>query len=190
MSLQDVMRVDNGNIISGSGAGGGSKNFQGTIEEWNTLTNAEKKAYDHASIPNSIGGDITFPANKVIMTGGGNVEDAVDEVIEKTNSLHLKMDQIFYKSNIPTTATSYSCDWTKYDTLVITASQYGNHTCSVEVPISYFQNTEQNRRVIINDFITGVNFEVYKNGNDAIYIKANELSSKAVIFVYGTYIGV
>ena len=51
--------------------------FQGTIAEWNQLTTAEKKAYDHASIPDSIDGGVTFPADKVIMTGGGNVEDAI-----------------------------------------------------------------------------------------------------------------
>lgn len=77
MALENVMRVDGGNIIGGGS--GASKNFQGTIEEWNALTTEEKKAYDHASIPDSIDGGVTFPANKVVMTGGGNVEDAVDE---------------------------------------------------------------------------------------------------------------
>ena len=51
--------------------------FQGTIAEWNQLSTAEKKAYDHASIPDSIDGGVTFPADKVVMTGGGNVEDAI-----------------------------------------------------------------------------------------------------------------
>ena len=59
--------------------------FQGTIAEWNALSTAEKKAYDHASIPDSIDG-VTFPANKVVMTGGGNVEDAIDEVTSGLNS--------------------------------------------------------------------------------------------------------
>lgn len=54
--------------------------FQGTIAEWNQLSTAEKKAYDHASIPDSIDGGVTFPADKVVMTGGGNVEDALDEM--------------------------------------------------------------------------------------------------------------
>ena len=54
--------------------------FQGTISEWNALTTAEKKAYDHASIPDSIDGGVTFPADKVIMTGGGDVEDAIDDL--------------------------------------------------------------------------------------------------------------
>ena len=54
-----------------------SNTFQGTIAEWNQLSTAQKKAYDHASIPDSIDGGVTFPANKVVMTGGGNVEDAL-----------------------------------------------------------------------------------------------------------------
>ena len=62
-----------------------SNTFQGTIAEWNALSTAEKKAYDHASIPDSIDG-VTFPANKVVMTGGGNVEDAIDEVTSGLNS--------------------------------------------------------------------------------------------------------
>ena len=52
--------------------------FQGTIAEWNALSTAEKKAYDHASIPDSIDGGVTFPANKVVLTGGGNVEDRIN----------------------------------------------------------------------------------------------------------------
>lgn len=70
----------NGNTLTGNKTSGdlGIPNiFQGTIEEWNQLTTAEKKAYDHASIPDSIDGGVTFPADKVIMTGGGNVEDAI-----------------------------------------------------------------------------------------------------------------
>lgn len=74
----------NGNTLTGNKLSGdlGIPNiFQGTIAEWNALSTAEKKAYDHASIPDSIDGGVTFPANKVVMTGGGNVEDAITELI-------------------------------------------------------------------------------------------------------------
>lgn len=70
----------NGNTLTGNKLSGdlGIPNiFQGTIAEWNQLTTAEKKAYDHASIPDSIDGGVTFPANKVVMTGGGNVENSL-----------------------------------------------------------------------------------------------------------------
>lgn len=59
-----------------------SNTFQGTIVEWNQLTTAEKKAYDHASIPDSIDGGVTFPANKVVMTGGGDVENAITNLVK------------------------------------------------------------------------------------------------------------
>lgn len=75
----------NGNTLTGNKTSGdlGIPNiFQGTIAEWNQLSTAEKKAYDHASIPDSIDGNVTFPANKVVMTGGGNVEDAVDRITQ------------------------------------------------------------------------------------------------------------
>lgn len=52
--------------------------FQGTIAEWNQLTTAEKKAYDHASIPDSLDGNVTFPASKVMLNNGDSVEDRVD----------------------------------------------------------------------------------------------------------------
>jgi hypothetical protein len=70
----------NGNTLTGNKLSGdlGIPNiFQGTIAEWNALSTAEKKAYDHASIPDSIDGGDTFPANKVVMTGGGNVEERI-----------------------------------------------------------------------------------------------------------------
>lgn len=67
--------------------------FQGTIAEWNNLTTAEKKAYDHASIPDSLDGNVTFPANKVIMTGGENVED----VLADTGWVQIGTTGIYYR---------------------------------------------------------------------------------------------
>ena len=54
-----------------------SNTFQGTIAEWNQLTTAEKKAYDHASIPDSLDGNVTFPASKVMMQNGKSVEETI-----------------------------------------------------------------------------------------------------------------
>lgn len=51
--------------------------FQGTIAEWNQLTTAEKKAYDHASIPDSLDGNVTFPASKVMLNSGDSVEEKI-----------------------------------------------------------------------------------------------------------------
>ena len=51
--------------------------FQGTISEWNQLTTAEKKAYDHASIPDSLDGNVTFPASKVMLPSGTSLANGV-----------------------------------------------------------------------------------------------------------------
>lgn len=70
--------------------------FQGTIAEWNQLTTAEKKAYDHASITGTGGGEYNvdkstgdlvqtsgmpseYPATQVMMSDDvTSVEDAID----------------------------------------------------------------------------------------------------------------
>lgn len=75
-----------------------SNTFQGTIAEWNALSTTEKKAYDHASITGTGGGEYnvdkttgdlvqtagmpdTYPADQVMMSDGTtSVEDALDEV--------------------------------------------------------------------------------------------------------------
>lgn len=60
--------------------------FQGTIAEWNQLTTAEKKAYDHASIPDSLDGNVTFPASKVMMNDGASVEADLASAVPRTAS--------------------------------------------------------------------------------------------------------
>ena len=72
-----------------------SNTFQGTIAAWNALSTAEKKAYDHASIPDSIDGGVTFPANKVVMTGGGNVEDAIEANEIETDTHNFVLGQSY-----------------------------------------------------------------------------------------------
>ena len=121
-----------------------SNTFQGTIAEWNQLSTAEKKAYDHASIPDSIDGGVTFPANKVVMTGGGNVE-------EKMANHHL--------SGI-NTGLQVSQNWRE---MTIGFSPY---------PTAGTRQlfTQTIKRDTFDDFVDGVNFimaEVYKDDTNA-----------------------
>ena len=60
--------------------------FQGTIAEWNQLTTAEKKAYDHASILDSLDGNVTFPASKVMMLDGASVEADLASAVPRTKT--------------------------------------------------------------------------------------------------------
>lgn len=61
-----------------------SNTFQGTIAEWNALSTAEKKAYDHASISDSLDGNVTFPASKVMLNSGDSVEDGTPQFVGST----------------------------------------------------------------------------------------------------------
>lgn len=82
--------------------------FQGTIAEWNQLSTAEKKAYDHASITGTGGGEYnvnktdgsleqtagmpdTYPADQVMMSDGvTSAEDAVSDVTSGLSNVILK----------------------------------------------------------------------------------------------------
>ena len=97
--------------------------FQGTIAEWNQLTTAEKKAYDHASIPDSLDGNVTFPASKVMMLDGDSVEDRVD-----AHTFGTAVDITSY-----TSSSKYTCPSDGYIFLDATAISVTNGTISVAI---------------------------------------------------------
>ena len=93
MAIYNVNKTT-GDIIETAGRyDSSSKVFYGNIASWNNLTTEKKKEYDHASITDSIGGGITFPADKVVYdnTESGlsatDVQEAIDEV--KSGLTHL-----------------------------------------------------------------------------------------------------
>lgn len=78
MAIYNVNK-DTGDITETAGRYGSSNSvFYGTIAQWNALTIEQKKAYDHASIPDSLDGNVTFPASKVMLNSGDSVEDRLD----------------------------------------------------------------------------------------------------------------
>jgi hypothetical protein len=130
----------NGNTLTGNKLSGdlGIPNiFQGTIAEWNALTTAEKKAYDHASITGTGGGEYNvnrttgsleqtagmpseYPATQVMMSDGvTSVEDAVGEL----NSSSSKKLKSGYKTS------SQLCEW-----WVSTGNMSGDKSYNVAIP--------------------------------------------------------
>ena len=105
--------------------------FQGTIAEWNQLTTAEKKAYDHASITGTGGGEYNvdkstgdlvqtagmpseYPATQVMMSDGvTSVEDAVDEVTESVENNILITDGFTKSVQFTATAAITTVDISK-----------------------------------------------------------------------------
>ena len=86
--------------------------------------------------------------------------------------------------SIPTTATSYGTAWKGYDLLIVCTMFYENIESSIIVPGSYFDTTTSTHRIEIVDH-SGRNYEVYKDGDSAIFVKASTTSSIHGVRIYG-----
>ena len=95
-------------------------------------------------------------------------------------------DQLLLESNIPQTATSYSCAWSGYDLLIFSATQYSNIASTVIVPTSYFSGTSSGTRVLLYSPQFARNYQIYQNGNNAVYMSADQAESTTYrIRIYG-----
>lgn len=97
----------------------------------------------------------------------------------------LMIDTLLTEFEVPTTATSYDCNWHKYYFISIEALQYNNVRGQMLVPVSYFANTSAGSRPMVNDFGSGISFQVYQNGNGKVYIVSSSLNSTIGIRIYG-----
>ena len=87
--------------------------------------------------------------------------------------------------SVPTTETSYSCAWSGYDLLIICAVHYGNTRETIVVPVTYFSGTNSGSRPVVYDPYAKSGYDVYKNGNNAVYIKAGATDSARGVRIYG-----
>lgn len=94
--------------------------------------------------------------------------------------------QLVYKTGIPTTATSYSCDWSRYRFLIIEAIYYNNVTATIVVPKEYMSATTSGYRVQLYTLSnTNVYWNIYKNGDSAVYILASAAAANHGVQIYG-----
>ena len=94
--------------------------------------------------------------------------------------------ELFYQANIPTTSTTYNCNWQDYSALIFTIGSYGNVYSSVMVPYTYFATTSSGKRVMVNSALTGSNYwEVYQNAAGSIVAKAASTASTLTLAIYG-----
>lgn len=100
-------------------------------------------------------------------------------------NLKIEVNSICSNYSIPTTATSYSCAWSGYDLLIICAIHYGNTRGSTVVPVNYFVGTDSGARPMVYDPYVNYGYEVWKNGNNAVYIKAGATDSARGVRIYG-----
>lgn len=107
------------------------------------------------------------------------------QLTEKVNQTPLLLTQ----DNLSTTATSYPCSWAKYSMLNITLGNNNNVVNQILVPISEFTSSSTSRRVILYFMpITSSTYsayEIYKNDDSNVYIKATNPDSSHRIKIYG-----
>ena len=99
--------------------------------------------------------------------------------------------QLLNATNISSTeATSYPCNWSNYDLLIICGCYYGNACETIVVPKGYFSGTNSAQRVKINNDAYSRKYNVYKNDNNSVYILADQSETAAYgIRIYGVKIG-
>ena len=112
--------------------------------------------------------------------------DAITSLNDSYTNLKIEIKSICYTGySVPTTATSYSCAWSGYDFLIICAMHYGNTRETIVVPVTYFAETNSSTRPVVYDPYANSGYDVYKNGNNAVYIKAGATDSARGIRIYG-----
>lgn len=113
-------------------------------------------------------------------------EDKIDSLNDNYTNLKIEVTSICYTGySVPTTETSYSCAWSGYDLLIICAVHYSNTRGTIVVPVTYFAETNSSARPVVYDPSVNVGYEVYKNGDDAVYIKAGATDSARGVRIYG-----
>lgn len=105
---------------------------------------------------------------------GGSSDPAIWSKINqfdaKIDNIGIQIDEILDEKSIPTTATSYDCEWGHYDALVICAMFYSNVMATIFIPTSYFRATTTTLRPIVYDPVNSRRFDVYKADNDSVYL--------------------
>ena len=94
--------------------------------------------------------------------------------------------RILYFRNVPTTLTSYNCNWSQYNVLIFNALWWDNPNNSITVARNYFAGTDGSIRILLNQGdSSGVQYEIYKNTSSSIYIRANKADNQRGIDVIG-----
>lgn len=88
----------------------------------------------------------------------------------------IQITTILHISEVPTTFTSYDCNWQDYDLLNIVSCQYANYRSNILIPVSQFIGTSTGRRPIVTDVLTTsslITYQVYQNGEGSVYVQGS-----------------
>lgn len=114
-------------------------------------------------------------------------EPTRDEITSINSSLTNSLTEadLLNRLDIPTTFTSYACNWSQYRLLIFCQIYYGNIMSTIVVPSSYINITTSGTRIMMYTPSADRTWEIYKNGTDALYMKASSSSSTQGIRIIG-----
>lgn len=90
-------------------------------------------------------------------------------------------------SNVPTTATSYNLidSYNNYLLIMLSILYYDNVREELTVTSNYLNNTSAGLRPTVSYQLANLAIDVYKNGNNAVYVKANSAQSNYKLVITG-----
>ena len=158
----------------------------------NVATNDQTPTFTEASTRNNIasGEKLSVILGKVqkffndlkTVAFSGNYADLSNKPTIPTK---IKYDKLLDQKSIPTVATSYNCNWSNYDLLIIYSAQYNNRTSSIIVPKDYFAETTSGKRPIIRDSFFNKTYWVYKNTDTSVYIMTDSTNDETGVIITG-----
>lgn len=92
---------------------------------------------------------------------------------------------LWITSDVPTTVTSYNCNWGAYDFLLVQLTFFGNIQETATIPYEYFNGTGSSRRVYLKNWSNNVAYEIYKDGTTKAYCRALSSSTNYGIRISG-----
>ena len=109
------------------------------------------------------------------------------EISALNNSLtnSFTMVELMRQLNVPTTDTSYSCDWASYRVLVIAHVFYGNVMSTIVESREHMMISNSGNRVIASTPSNDVQWSVWKNGDNAVWARASSANAQNGIAIFG-----
>lgn len=146
-------------------------------------------------LTHTISGDYWYPLDAYTKTEADNLLSAKADISSLAevattgdyNDLLNKpaFTEILNQKNIPATATSYTCDWSGYQFLMICSLNFYNIMQELSVPTSFIAATSAGVTVQFKDMQTNSTYIIYKDGNDHLYISSTNQNANLGIRIYG-----
>lgn len=120
-------------------------------------------------------------------TKGNFLSDVNSSISALNNSLtnSFTMVELMRQLNVPTTDTSYSCNWADYRVLVIAHVFYGNVMSTIVESREHMMISNSGNRVIASTPSNDVQWSVWKNGDNAVWVRASSANAQNGIAIFG-----